>query len=35
MAIPNRVRDRMIAGLKRLVPIIHQLKARDVGRWEG
>ncbi|MCC7351449.1 MAG: type I restriction enzyme HsdR N-terminal domain-containing protein [Phycisphaerales bacterium] len=31
MAISARVRDRMIAGLKRLVPIVQQLKARDVS----
>lgn len=31
MAIPGRVRDRMIAGLKRLVPIVLQQKARDVS----
>ena len=31
MAIPNRVRERMVAGLKRLVPIIQQQRARDVS----
>jgi hypothetical protein len=31
MAIPNRVRERMVAGLKRLVPIIAQQKTRDVS----
>ena len=31
MAIPNKVRDRVIAGLKRLAPIILQQKTRDVS----
>ena len=31
MALPVKVRERMVAGLKRLVPIIHQQKARDVS----
>jgi hypothetical protein len=31
MAIPNKVRDRVVAGLKRLVPIIVQQKTRDVS----
>jgi predicted type IV restriction endonuclease len=31
MAIPARVRERLSAGLKRLVPIILQQKARDVS----
>lgn len=31
MAIPNRVRERMMAGLKRLGPMIAQQKARDVS----
>jgi len=31
MAIPNRVRERMISGLKRLIPIIQQQRARDVS----
>jgi hypothetical protein len=31
MALPTRVRERMVAGLKRLVPIVNQQKARDVS----
>ena len=31
MAIPNRVRERMVAGLKRMLPIIQQQKTRDVS----
>jgi hypothetical protein len=31
MAVPNRVRDRVMAGLKRMVPVIIQQKARDVS----
>jgi hypothetical protein len=31
MAVPNKVRERMVAGLKRLVPIILQQKDRDVS----
>jgi predicted type IV restriction endonuclease len=31
MAIPVRVRERLVAGLKRLVPIVQQQKARDVS----
>ncbi len=31
MAMPNRVRDRLTSGLKRLGPIILQQKARDVS----
>lgn len=31
MAVPNRVRDRIQAGLRRLVPVIQQQKARDVS----
>lgn len=31
MAIPVKVRERMVAGLKRLVPIILQQKTRDVS----
>jgi len=31
MAIPNRVRDRVAHGLKQLLPIIQQQKARDVS----
>ena len=31
MAVPNKVRDRMAAGLKRLLPVVLQQKARDVS----
>jgi hypothetical protein len=31
MAIPARVRERMVTGLKRLMPVIAQQKARDVS----
>ena len=31
MAIPTRVRDRMVVGLKRLLPIVAQQRARDVS----
>jgi hypothetical protein len=31
MPLPNKVRDRLISGLKRLSPIIAQQKARDVS----
>ena len=31
MAIPSRIRERLIAGLKRLVPIVAQQKDRDVS----
>src|SRR5438477_4200186 len=31
MAIANRVRERMVAGLKRLIPVVQQQKARDVS----
>jgi hypothetical protein len=31
MAVPNKVRDRIIGGLKRLLPIVAQQKARDVS----
>ena len=31
MAVPNRVRERLLAGLKRLSPIVIQQKARDVS----
>lgn len=31
MALPVRVRERMVAGLKRLVPIVLQQKSRDVS----
>src|SRR5688572_1646480 len=31
MAIPNKVRDRLQAGLKRMVPIIQQQRVRDVS----
>ena len=31
MPIPNRARERIVAGLKRLVPIVAQQKARDVS----
>lgn len=31
MAIPNRVRDRMVPALKRLTPIVLQQRARDVS----
>src|SRR4051794_19862544 len=31
MAIPNRVRDRVLSGLKRLVPVVQQQKVRDVS----
>lgn len=31
MAMPVRVRERMITGLKRLLPVIQQQKARDVS----
>ncbi|MBI4582167.1 MAG: restriction endonuclease subunit R, partial [Planctomycetes bacterium] len=31
MAIPKKVSERIVAGLKRLVPIIVQQKARDVS----
>lgn len=31
MAIPKRVAERLVAGLKRLVPIIHQQKQRDIS----
>lgn len=31
MALPNRVRERVIAGLKRLVPIVQQQRSRDVS----
>ena len=31
MAIPQRVRERIVAGLKRLMPVVAQQKARDVS----
>lgn len=31
MAVPNRVRERVVSGLKRLLPVIAQQKARDVS----
>lgn len=31
MAVPNRVRERIVAGLKRLVPVIQQQRTRDVS----
>lgn len=31
MAVPNKVRERLVAGLKRMVPIIIQQKDRDVS----
>src|SRR4051794_38835643 len=31
MAIPNKVRERIQHGIKRLVPIINQQRARDVS----
>ncbi len=31
MPIPNRARERIVTGLKRLVPIVAQQKARDVS----
>jgi hypothetical protein len=31
MPIPNRVRDRMTSGLKRLLPILQQQKTRDIS----
>lgn len=31
MAIPNRVRERVLQGIKRMVPVIQQQKARDVS----
>jgi hypothetical protein len=31
MAIPNRVRDRLVSGLKRLIPILAQQKTRDIS----
>ncbi|HEV7301273.1 MAG TPA: type I restriction enzyme HsdR N-terminal domain-containing protein [Tepidisphaeraceae bacterium] len=31
MALPNKVRDRMVAGVKRYMPVIAQQKARDVS----
>jgi hypothetical protein len=31
MAIPNKVRERIVAGLRRLVPVVQQQKARDVS----
>lgn len=31
MAIPNRVRDRLVSGLKRLLPILAQQKTRDIS----
>src|SRR5688500_15839024 len=31
MAIPSRVRERIVSGLKRLQPIVAQQKARDVS----
>ena len=31
MAVPTRVRERLVAGLKRIAPIIAQQRARDVS----
>lgn len=31
MAMPNRVRERVVTGLKRMLPIVQQQKARDVS----
>src|SRR5688500_4371001 len=31
MAIPSRVRERLVSGLKRLQPVVAQQKARDVS----
>lgn len=31
MAIPNRVRERIVTGLKRLAPVVSQQKSRDVS----
>lgn len=31
MAVPGKVRDRLVSGIKRLVPIVQQQKVRDVS----
>lgn len=31
MPLPNRVRERMVSGLKRLIPILQQQKTRDIS----
>ena len=31
MPIPNRIRDRITSGLKRLLPIVTQQKTRDIS----